>query len=429
MSRLARKVARVAAIVLGLQFLGALAIQVALSYTIRGQFVRQLTRGLEDSGSLHECTERPGPWVHADGWWSAWPLTPDGVPVGDDAPVERVALPEIGRHSPWSHGELSGLVFHSESLNCGGVLLVQDKDYPVFNAQMGRISALVSARIVLVLLAAVALVMLTAVPLVRRIHALSASMDAVADHGFVGTVADGTDDELGAVAKAFDAATATARERLEQLEHRDLVMRRALADLAHDLRTPLTTLKLSASGLDASTAATTIRAELDLLEGMAQNFESLLGGDEDAALEQVALDRILGRVRHRFGLLAQDRGLQFEVGLPDEALVVEATSVALERAVSNLVQNAMRFAVKHVGLLLFRDGPEIRLEVRDDGPGFGALSGRAAERGVRGDQTRGEGFGLGLAIAEATARRFDGRLEIGKGDEGETLVALVFPAP
>ena len=428
MSRLARRVAWVAAIVLGLQFLGALAIQVALSNTVKKQFTHQLMRGLEDSGSLVDCTERPGPWVHADGWWSAWPLTPEGIPRGDEAPAERVPLPTDGQYAPWTGGEVAGVVFRSESSGCGGVLLVQNNPYPVVEAQLGRVSALVSLRVALVLLAAVALVMLTAGPLVRRIHALSAAMSAVVDDEFVGTVADGTDDELGAVAQAFDAAAATAHERLERLEHRDEVLRRALADLAHDLRTPLTTLKLSASGLEASTAAATIRAELDFLEGMTQNFESLLGGDEDAQLEQVAMDRLLERIHHRFAPLARDRGLEIDVGLPDETVVIEAASVPLERAISNLVQNAMRFAVSHVVLVLFCDGAEVRLEVRDDGPGFGTVSGRAAERGVRGDEARGEGFGLGLAIAEATARRFGGRLELGRGEEGETMVALVFPA-
>lgn len=294
--------------------------------------------------------------------------------------------------------------------------------------QLGRVGTLVMLRIALVLFAAVALVMFTAVPLVRRIHAMSAAMGAVVDDNFEGTIADGTDDELGEVARAFDAATAIARERLRRLEHRDEVMRRALADLAHDLRTPLATLQLSASGLEPSTAAMTIRAELDFLKGMTQNFESVLGGDDGEALEQVELDRLLERVQHRFAPLGRDRRLNFDVGLPDETLVVAAASLSLERAVSNLVQNAVRFATAHVVLLLFRDGDEVRLEVRDDGPGFGDLVSRAAERGVRGQQARGEGFGLGLAIAEATARRFGGRLELGRGDDGETVAALVLPA-
>jgi signal transduction histidine kinase len=246
---------------------------------------------------------------------------------------------------------------------------------------------------------------------------------------FGGVVAGGaSDDELGEVARTFDKASASARERLARLEHRDAVLRRALADFTHDLRTPLATLKLSASGLPASTAASTIRSELGFLEGMTANFEAILDkGDEGDLSTRVSVVELAERVEHRFSPLAKDRGLTFEVAFPDEALVVQADGVALERAVSNLIHNAIRFAAGHVVLVVFRDKDEVRLEVRDDGPGLGAVSGRAAERGRRGQRAQGEGFGLGLAIAEASARRFGGRLELENTDEGGALAAIVLP--
>ncbi len=78
-------------------------------------------------------------------------------------------------------------------------------------------------------------------------------------------------------------------------------------------------------------------------------------------------------------------------------------------------------------MLLFGDGDEARLEVRDDGPGLGDIAQRAAERWVRGNGTAEHGFGLGLAIAEATARRDGGRLELHDGEEGGAVVAIVLP--
>lgn len=161
---------------------------------------------------------------------------------------------------------------------------------------------------------------------------------------------------------------------------------------------------------------------------MTNNFEAILsGGDDDEAFTQVSLIELTERVEHRFSPLAKDRGLTFEVAFPDEALAVRADGVALERAVGNLIHNAIRFAAGHVVLVLFRDEDEVRLEVRDDGPGLGAMSGRAAERGQRGAHAGGEGFGQGLAIAEATARRFGGRLELEDSDEGGVLAAIVLP--
>ncbi len=160
---------------------------------------------------------------------------------------------------------------------------------------------------------------------------------------------------------------------------------------------------------------------------MTRNFEALLGGDDIGELMPVDLDTLVTRVEHRFAPLARDRGLAFNTALPDEALYAMAESVSLERALSNLVQNALRFAAGNVVVLLHGEGDEVRLEVRDDGPGLGDLSARAAERGVRGSGAAEQGFGLGLAIAEAAARRFGGRLELGDGEEGGAVVAIVLP--
>lgn len=426
MSPLSRRIARVAVVVLSVQFVAALAIQVSIGRSLRGEVIQQVTGGMDNSGALRGCTERPGPWEHPDGWWTVWPLTSEGTVVGRDAPMDRVRLPPVGTYEDWSDAGIAGLVYASASPDCGGLLVRERSRFPLLEGQSSRVGILFGLRVLVLTLAAVALVALTALPLVQRIRSLSQAMGAVVDDNFEGEVADGAEDEIGDVARAFDAATATARERLERLEHRDAVLRRALADLTHDLRTPLTTLALSASGLPPSTAATTIRAEVSYLEGMARNFDALLGGDDEEESD-VDLAPLLQRVHHRFAPLARDRELTFEIALPDEGLRARAGAVDLERAVSNLVHNAVRFAEAHLVLLLFRDGDELRLEVRDDGPGFGELSARAAERGVRGEEVASEGLGLGLAIAEAAARRYGGRLELDSGDDGETLVAIVLP--
>lgn len=427
MSSLARRVAIAAAAVLSLQLVGALAIQTAVSLTMRVEIVRQLTRGMEHSGSLVSCTERPGPWSGEDDWWIAWPVDLDGAVVGGGAPLLRVSLPESGTFEPVSALDSPAAVYASPSAGCGGLLLLQRSSFPLIESSSRQLAVLVAGRIGLALLAGVLLVLVTALPLVRRIRRLAGSMGQVVDADFQGSVRDGADDEIGEVASAFDAAAATARERLGRLEHRDALLRRALADLAHDLRTPLTTLKLSTSSLPASPSSKTIRAELAFLEGMTRNFEALLGGDEEEEIVLVALDDLVARVEHRVALLARDQGLAFDTAVPDEVLHVMAESVALERAVSNLVENALRFARGHVVVLLFADGDEARLEVRDDGPGLGDLSTRAAERGVRGDAAAEQGFGLGLAIAEAAARRFGGRLELKDGEDGGAVIAIVLP--
>ncbi|MEM6930789.1 MAG: ATP-binding protein, partial [Myxococcota bacterium] len=62
-----------------------------------------------------------------------------------------------------------------------------------------------------------------------------------------------------------------------------------------------------------------------------------------------------------------------------------------------------------------------------DGPGLGEDTLKGVARGVRGPDARGQGFGLGLAIAEAAARQFGGRLELKNGADGGTEASIVLP--
>ena len=178
MSRLAQRVALASLAVLAIQFLGALGIQFVLARTLRAEILGQLTRGMEDSGALRDCTARPGPWRNSRGWWTVWPLTAEGVPVGEGAGPARVALPPPGESRPWFAEGQEGVIYASPSPGCGGILLVEHTAFPVLEARSTQIATLVVLRLLLILLAAIALVAVTAMPLVRRIRALSAAMGA-----------------------------------------------------------------------------------------------------------------------------------------------------------------------------------------------------------------------------------------------------------
>ncbi|MEM6929357.1 MAG: HAMP domain-containing sensor histidine kinase [Myxococcota bacterium] len=354
---LARRVAVAALIVLGLQLGITLVLQGIWVAQVREYVIVQLTKGLDEVGALDECERRPGPWTHRHGWWSTWPVDAQGRPIGGEPPVARVRLPEPGSVEMIRVPGPDLVVYASEASGCSAVVVRHSSSMPLIGAMSSSLIGLFGLRILVLLVAAGALVAVTAVPLVRRINRLAARTNLVVANDFVGEVQDGSPDEIGELADAFDAAARTARERLLRLEHRDEVLRRALADLAHDLRTPLATLKLSVSSLPASKAVSSIRAELNFLEGMTQNFESLLGG-ADATEETVALAGLVDRLRHRFTPLAVERGLSFEVAVPDESPTVQANATALEQAVGNLVHNALRWASGHVVLVLFTTADE-----------------------------------------------------------------------
>lgn len=200
-----------------------------------------------------------------------------------------------------------------------------------------------------------------------------------------------------------------------------------LANLRHDLRTPLTVIggfaaalvDGTAQGEDATRAAGTIADEADRLERLVDELGVVTGpGGCELRPEELEPGEILREAASRFAARAERAaaGLNVEAaGAPGFA----ADRLAVERIIGNLIENALR-ALEPAGgghvLLGARAGslpdgrPAIVLAVSDDGPGFppGAL-GRVFERTFRGDPARsGTGSGLGLSIVRELARAHGG---------------------
>jgi two-component system sensor histidine kinase MprB len=207
-----------------------------------------------------------------------------------------------------------------------------------------------------------------------------------------------------------------------------------LANLRHDLRTPLTVIggfaealvDGTASGDAAPRAARAIADETARLERLVGALGSLDGlGDEPAGLRPEQLDAatLLAEAGARFESRATAAGVDLVTEPPREPLAFAADRLAIERILSNLVENALTAIGQPAPggsaprvLLAARsartpDGrPAVMLSVSDEGPGFppGGLE-HAFDRSYRGDPSRsGPGSGLGLAIVRELARRHGG---------------------
>jgi signal transduction histidine kinase len=200
-----------------------------------------------------------------------------------------------------------------------------------------------------------------------------------------------------------------------------------LADLRHDLRTPLTVIggyaaalaDGTATGDDAALAARTIGEESARLERLVDELgavERLRRGAEGLRPEPIDLGALLRATVERFGATAAAAGVELAVADGSMATDDAATALdlvadrgAVERIVANLVTNALNAAPSAGGhvWLAARPGPgeTVALSVTDDGPGFppGAAA-RVFERFYRADRARaGSGSGLGLAIVREFA--------------------------
>jgi signal transduction histidine kinase len=206
-------------------------------------------------------------------------------------------------------------------------------------------------------------------------------------------------------------------DRLEAaLEHE----RRFVNDASHELRTPLALQKTAlevalryAKDEDELRAAIgAAAAEVDRLIQLAEDLLVVARTDEEGLalkLDRVAIGQLLGDLRERFGARATEAGRRLVIGDGGE-LAVEADRLRLEQALTNMIDNALRYGDGDVRLRAEPVDGGVAIHVSDRGPGFPpGFSERAFERFATADPARGRGgSGLGLAIVETIARAHGG---------------------
>ncbi|HEY0767591.1 MAG TPA: ATP-binding protein, partial [Steroidobacteraceae bacterium] len=224
--------------------------------------------------------------------------------------------------------------------------------------------------------------------------------------------------ELRDAARAFN----TMQDRLRRyLDSRT----RVLAAMSHDLKTPLTRLRLQAETLENPALQARIGRELDEMEAMVREALSLFRGIEDGEpAAPIVLDTLLGKLREEFADMGQEvtvtgRTVQPFVGKPQ----------ALKRCLTNLIANAITFGAR--ADLLLEDGPVVAIRVRDRGPGIPAEElERVFEPFYRLESSRNRdsgGTGLGLSIARDIAQAHGGSLTLRNLPEGGLEAALLLP--
>ncbi|WP_367128692.1 ATP-binding protein [Saccharothrix sp. HUAS TT1] len=237
-------------------------------------------------------------------------------------------------------------------------------------------------------------------------------------------------DELADLAGSFNAMAQRLGESIEQLRLKDQQQRRFVADVAHDLRTPLASMVAAADGLRSPDAEDRARSA-ELLGSQARRLGALV---EDL-LEMSRFDAGAAELRPEVVDLEALVADAVEVGAPgvpvhrDGDATVFGDPRRLHTIVRNLVTNAVRHGEPPVTVTVDGTDPAlVRVVVADSGPGLPAeLAPVVFDRFVRGDRARGrtEGSGLGLAIAQENARLHGGRLDV--HDDGGAVFTLTVP--
>ena len=361
-------------------------------------------------------------------------LGPDGEPVASDGgslPVEDIDVTVAGseraldvRRDVTVDDDRYRMLTTGYGNGLGAVQTARSLE-EVERVLAGLRSSILMAALVVTLVAA-SLGWLIARQVTRRLVRLTAAAEQVtATRQLDVEVPVSGTDETGRLGSAFnEMLTALARSKQDQ--------QRLVQDAGHELRTPLTSLRTNVYALRRSDQLSPEQQDqvLDDLEGETEELTRLIDevvelatdrrGDE--AEEQIRLGALVERVA---GRSAQRSGREVLVGA--DGTVVLGRPLALERAVGNLVENALKFD---------QDGPiavacsQGRVEVADRGPGFDDEDlPRVFDRFYRSTAARSRpGSGLGLAIVADIVGQHGGEVYARNREGGGAVVGFTIPA-
>jgi len=271
----------------------------------------------------------------------------------------------------------------------------------------------------------------------RPIEQLAEAADAVAAHHFPHNLPTGG---FSVELRRLNEAFANMSADLSQSEQRRTNM---LADLAHELRTPLATLNAYVDGLEDGVVPVnqeswaTLRQQLLRMERLINDLKEASAADENALTMDLARTDVREIARSAVAIFQPRCELdrkELRIVEPAYALFVKADAQRLQQVLVNLLDNACRHtpAGGEIEVRLAQIGSDIVIEVSDSGPGIPSDQFEAVfQRFYRVDASRkqdGSGSGLGLTIARAIIERHGGSLKSNSpGSLGGAIFTIRIP--
>src|SRR3954471_1867516 len=281
-------------------------------------------------------------------------------------------------------------------------------------------------------------------PARRRLQALEAATERLGRGALSARAPETGGDEIAHVARSFNRMAGGLAARDEALRVLDRLRRQMLADVSHELKTPLTamrgyleTLRMPHVDLDAPTRERyfqTLERETHRLDRIVQDLVDLARLEHGFGILDVrvfALERLFAHVVERHEQDARARRITMRVRIAPEADQIVGDPDRLEQVVENLVANALRHtpaggAIEMCGRV---DGGSVVLTVADSGTGIDAAHlAHVFERFYKAAEARtsdGTGSGLGLSIAKAIVERHHGTIAVTSAPGGTTFTIVL----
>lgn len=236
--------------------------------------------------------------------------------------------------------------------------------------------------------------------------------------------------EFKMLAQQFNEMSTRLKESFDDLHHSESARRELIANVSHDLRTPLASIQAFVEALEDDVIKdevtfqrylNTIRLETKRLGGLIQDLfdlSSLEAKGDQFDPQPSHVDELVLSTLESFSFHLAERQLRVEIKLPDRLPAVMMVPAQMKRVLSNLLQNAIQYSPVEgtITLTAAEQGAFLRIAVMDEGEGIEVQeTKRIFDRFYRIDKSRSKnngGAGLGLAIAQSIVERHGGEIGV-----------------
>ena len=286
-------------------------------------------------------------------------------------------------------------------------------------------------------------------PVHKRIRSLEHAARALGEGRTDVRAKESGGDEVSSLARTFNRMAEDLESRAAALAASDRTRRQLLADVSHELMTPLSAIRgyVETLGMaDLPLDQDTRKRYLDIVEQETHKLEAIIGdlldlarlegGGDRLRAEPVAIEDLFKRIADRHQPSLRDRNVALQIDVAPGTPRILGDAGRLEQALQNLAANAIRHTPENgtVRLSAGRNETGVNITVRDSGPGIPAEHlPRVFDRFYKVDASRSgtavpSGSGLGLSIVRAIIERHGGTVTAGNAPDGGALFELHLPA-
>jgi two-component system osmolarity sensor histidine kinase EnvZ len=196
-----------------------------------------------------------------------------------------------------------------------------------------------------------------------------------------------------------------------------------LAQISHDIRTPLTRFKLQLSMLEAKSEAASMKEDVNEMEELIVSYLNFAKAEGNEKALEINIKEFMEEIISKY----PDKRLQLNLTSIPSDLTMTLRKKSLKRCLYNLIENAQKFAMNSIVVALQSDLEELTITIEDDGQGIpeGKYE-EAVQPFIRLD-TKNKGYGLGLAIAQSVIHAHGGRFKLSRSSLGGLKIIITIP--